>query len=86
MSTHEIDRWTPTDIIAGFLSSFAIFFSVIGIAWHPLRLVPISVVLALIATAMGGRNRTLAFAALLIGAGCFFLGMTVAVITSHPLW
>jgi hypothetical protein len=57
VSTPGIERWTATDVVAGFLSSFAIFFAAIGLVWHPLRVVPISIVLALVSTAMGGRNR-----------------------------
>jgi hypothetical protein len=41
---------------------------------------------SLIAAAMGGRYQRLAFAAVLIVGACFFFGMIVAVVTSHPLW
>jgi hypothetical protein len=58
----------------------------IAVAWHPLRLIPVAIILALIAAAIGGRNRKLAFWATMICAVCFFLGMTVAVVTSRPLW
>ena len=39
-----------------------------------------------VAAAMGGRFQRLSFAAVMIVAGCFFLGMMIAVVTSHPLW
>ena len=76
----------PSDTVAGFLAALAIFTSLIALAWHPLRLIPVAIILALIAAAIGGRNRRLAFWATMICAACFFLGMTVAVVTSRPLW
>ncbi|HEY2354316.1 MAG TPA: hypothetical protein VGH79_05385 [Gaiellaceae bacterium] len=77
------ERSTATTV-AGYLSSFAIFFSFIGIFWHPLRLILPALVLALVAAGMvKGR---LQFAAVLIGAVCLFLGLAVAVATSHALW
>jgi hypothetical protein len=79
-------RSRPSDTVAGFLSALAIFTALIAVAWHPLRLIPVAIILALIASAMGGRNRRLAFWATMICALCFFLGMTVAVVTSRPLW
>ncbi len=75
-----------SDTVAGFLASFAIFASLLALAWHPLRLIPAAMVLALVAAAMGGRHERLAFAAVLIAAVCFFLGMTIAVVTESPLW
>ena len=70
----------------GFLAALAIFVSLIALAWHPLRLILPAILLALIAVGIGGRYQRLAFAAVMIGAVCFFLGMTIAVVTSHPLW
>ena len=76
----------PAEVVAGYLSALAIFGGAIGIAWHPLRLIPISMLLALVAAAMAGRTNRLARAAVMITAVCFFLGMTVSVVTSRPLW
>jgi hypothetical protein len=57
----------------------------IGIAWHPLRLILPGIVIAMVSAAMAGpRSSRLAFAAVLIAAGSFFTGMLVAV--QHPLW
>ena len=86
MSSEPLDRLAPHETVAGFLAAIAIFVEAIGIAWRPLRLIPISLLLALIASAMGGRYQRLAFAAVLIGALSFFLGMSIAVILKHPLW
>jgi hypothetical protein len=76
----------PSETVAGFLASFAIFISLIGLAWHPLRLIVPGILLALIASAMGGRHQRLAFAAVIIVAFCFFFGMMISVVTQRPLW
>lgn len=72
--------------LAGFLASAAIFVSAVGVAYRPLRLVPLAIVLALLAAAIGGRSARLAMIAASVGALCFVLGMAFAVVTSHPLW
>jgi len=76
----------PAEVVSGYLSALAIFAGLISLAWHPLRLVPAAILLALVASAMGHRNRRLAFAAVAITGICFFLGMTIAVVTQRPLW
>jgi hypothetical protein len=76
----------PSETVAGYLAALSIFVSLIALAWHPLRLLGPSILLALIAAAMGGRHQRLAFAAAMIAAACFFFAMTVAVVTSRPLW
>jgi Domain of unknown function (DUF4383) len=76
----------PVETLAGFLASAAIFVSALGLAYRPLRLVPLSILLALIASAIGGRHARLALIAVSMGAACFVLGMAFAVITSNPLW
>ena len=75
-----------SETVAGFLSALAIFMSLVGIAWHPLRLILPSLAVALIASGMGAGKGRLQLGAVLICTGCLFLGMTVAVVTSHPLW
>lgn len=82
----EPTRSGAADIVSGYLSAFAIFASLIALAWHPLRLLPFAIVLALVASAMAQRSRRLAFAAVAIAGICFFLGMTIAVVTQRPLW
>jgi hypothetical protein len=76
----------PSESVAGFLAALAIFVALIGVAWHPLRLVLPAIIVSLVAAAMGGRFQRLSFAGVMIVAGCFFLGMMIAVVTSHPLW
>jgi hypothetical protein len=75
-----------SETVAGFLSAIAVFMSLVGIAWHPLRLILPSLAVALIATGMGAGKGRLQFAAVLICTACLFLGFTVAVVTSHALW
>jgi hypothetical protein len=79
-------RTGPSETVAGFLAAFSIFASVIALAWHPLRLLAPAIVLALVSAGMGGRHRRLAFAAVLIAAACFVLGLTIAVVTQRQLW
>ena len=86
MSSEPVERLAPHEGVAGFLAAIAIFASAIGIIWHPLRLVPISAVLALIAAAMGGRYQRLSMIALMIATAAFFLGLTVAIVFQKPLW
>ncbi len=76
----------PSESVAGFLAALAIFVALIGVAWHPLRLILPAVIISLVAAAMGGRHQRLAFAAVITVAACFFVGLMIAVITSHPLW
>ncbi|HET8751427.1 MAG TPA: hypothetical protein VFM43_02740 [Gaiellaceae bacterium] len=83
---HEGAGRRPAETVAGFLSAMAIFMSIIGIAWHPLRLILPSTAIALIASGMAGPGRQLPRAAVLICAVCLFLGFTVAVATSNALW
>jgi hypothetical protein len=86
MSTAPYERARPAETIAGFLAAVSIFASVTGIAYRPLRLIPLAIVLALIATGIGGRAERLATWAVAIGAVSFAVGMAAAVITSNPLW
>ncbi|HEY3550898.1 MAG TPA: hypothetical protein VGK69_07590 [Gaiellaceae bacterium] len=83
---HERSGRGSSETVAGFLSAVAIFVSLVGIAWHPLRLILPSLAVALIASGMGAGKGRLQLAAVLICTGCLFLGLTVAVATSHALW
>jgi hypothetical protein len=76
----------PAHTVAGYLAAMAIFAALIGLAWHPLRLIPAAIVLALIASAMAPRRNRLAMAALFTCVGCFFFGLLIAVVTSRSLW
>lgn len=82
----EPGRRSASLTVSGYLATMAIFASLVGIAWHPLRLILPSLFISLVAAGMAGAGHRLQLASTMICAGCLFLGMTVAVITSHPLW
>lgn len=76
-----------SDTIAGFLSSMAMAAALIGLAWHPLRLILPAIVVAMVSAGMAGpRSHRLAFIGVLVCAACFFFGMLIAVVVQHPLW
>ena len=74
------------EAIAGLLASLSIFASCIGLTYRPARLVPAAILLALLATALGGRHSRLATIAIAIGGVCFIVGMTIAVVTDNPIY
>jgi hypothetical protein len=86
MTSAPYERSRPADTMAGFLSAVAIFTSLTGIAYRPLRIIPFAILLALIAAGIGGRHERLATIAVVTGALGFAIGMAAAVITSNPLW
>jgi hypothetical protein len=79
-------RAHPAEAIAGLLAAVSIFASCIGLAYRPARLIPLAILLALIAAAIGGRHARLATFAVGAGAVCFVVGMVVAVVTNHPIF
>jgi len=86
VSSAPYDRARPSETIGGFFAAAAIFVSLVGLAYRPLRVIPLAILLALIAAAIGGRAERLATYAVAICAVCFAVGLAVAVITSNPLW
>ena len=82
-----LERERPAEIVAGFLASASIFMSFVGLAYRPLRLIPLALLLAFVAAAMAsGRSRRLAAVAAGLGALCFAAGMAIAVLAEHPLF
>jgi hypothetical protein len=86
MSSVDAPQQTTTDTIAGLLAAMAIAICLIGVAWHPLRLIIPGIVIAMVAAAIGGRYQRLAYAAVITAAASFFAGMLIAVVTQNPLW
>lgn len=88
-----IDQTTPVtatststrETVAGFLAALAIAAGLIGIVWHPLRLVSAAIILAMIAAGMAPKSAFVRVAAF-IAIASFFFGMLVGVVTSRPLW
>jgi len=74
------------DIVAGLLATASIFVGAIGIAHTPVAIIPGTVIVALIAARMAVRYRTLALWAVGLNVVWWLTGMTVAVVTSHPLF
>jgi hypothetical protein len=72
--------------VAGLMASAAIFFSAIGVVYKPVRLIPAAMVVALIATGIGGRHRRLASIAVAVAFVCWIAGMTVAIATEGDLY
>ena len=86
MSSTPVERSRPAETVAGLLAAVAIFVSLTGVVYRPLRLIPLAILLALVALAIGGRHERLAGYAVITGAVCFVVGMAAAVVTSNPLW
>jgi hypothetical protein len=80
------ERARPAETVAGLLAAAAIFISLMGLAYRPVRLVPVAILLGLVATGIGGRNARLAQLAVAVGAASFAVGMALAVLTGHPLY
>lgn len=83
---HGSGEKRTAETVAGFLAAIAIFVSLVGLAWHPLRLILPSLAIALVAAGMGVGKGRLQLAAVVICAGCLFFGLTIAVAFSKPLW
>jgi|SRR6266536_5562586 hypothetical protein len=76
----------PADAVAGLLATLAIFGSCIALAYRPVRIIPFTILIALIAAGIGGRNQRLAAYALVISGACFIVGTFFAIITNHPIF
>lgn len=86
MSVQPATRESLAEPVAGLLASLSIFASLIGLAYRPARLIPCALLLALVSAAIGGRHSRLAAFAIVVGAACFVVGMSLAVITDNPLY
>ena len=86
-------RHTITDVVAGLLAAGSLLLSFIAVGFglilqvepRPARLVPVALVLALVAGRMSVRHEKLAFAAVITGMISWVVGLTLAIITHHPL-
>jgi len=76
----------PAYTVAGFLSAMAIFAALIGLAWHPLRLIAPAIIISMVAAAMAPKGNRLALAGAMIATACFFFGLLISVVTERPLW
>jgi hypothetical protein len=86
VSAEPVSQVGPAATVAGFLAAMAIAAALIGLAWHPLRLIGPAIIISMIAAGMAPRGNRLAAAAVFIATGCFFTGLLIAVVTQRPLW
>ena len=70
----------PAETVAGFLAAAAIFVSLVGIAYRPLRLIPFAILISLVAVGILAASRAYAAKSSSGGTppggragGCFFL-------------
>jgi hypothetical protein len=68
------------------MASAAIFVSLIGLAYKPVRLIPAALVIAFVAAGIGGRHRGLAGVAVAVAAVCWVVGLTIAIATGRALY
>jgi hypothetical protein len=86
VSPSPFERARPAEVVAGYMSAAAIFVSAMALAVRPLPLSVAALVLSLVATAIGGRWGRLHALAVAVSTAAFVVGMTIAVITSRPLY
>jgi hypothetical protein len=84
---YQDERASPADTAAGFLAAISLTASLIACAYRPLRLAPFAILIALIASALAKeRNRRLAAFAVVAGGLGWLIGMSLAVLTSNPIY
>jgi hypothetical protein len=87
MSTPPAERSDTTETVASLMAALAFAVASLGIVYKPVRVIPIAIVVALIALAMGGgRSARIAGIAVIWGGVCWVAGMTIAVLTERSLW
>ncbi len=75
-----------SDIVAGFLAAAAVFAGAAALVYYPMRIGLAGIIIALIATGMGGGIKQLTALAMVCAAGGFFFGMVIAVLLDQPLF
>jgi hypothetical protein len=80
------DALPASQYIAGFLATVAIFGAIVGIVYYPGRVAASSILVALIAAAIGGFQSRLAAFAVGIATLCWFAGMIVSVAFERPVF
>jgi len=84
---HETGRREPVShVLAGFLAAAAIAAGGIALVWHPARIGPGAMLVALLAAAMGGLQHRLAAVAVAVTTLCFFFGMVIAVVLERSIF
>jgi hypothetical protein len=87
------DRQSPADVIGGLMAMASLVLSGIAMGLgilleleaRPVRTAGAAILLALVSSLMTRRHRTLAFAATVVAALAWVIGLTIAVTTDNPL-
>jgi hypothetical protein len=79
-------RQNTIEAVAGFFAAAALFTALVALAYHPVPLSVGSCLLALVASGMSVRHRTLCLVAVLVSGTCFVGGLVIAITTGHSLW
>ncbi len=79
-------RRNTVEAIAGFFAAVSLFTSLVALAFRPVPLSVTACLLALVASGMSVRHKTLCFGAVVVSAVCFVGGLAIAVVTNHSLW
>jgi predicted cation transporter len=82
----ELERTSASEAVGGLLATLAILFSLLGLAYRPIRVIPVAVILALVAAALARPRNRLVAVAVGTGAVCFVAGLTIAILTGKPLY
>jgi len=84
---YEDERGSAAETAAGLLAAISLTASMIACVYRPVRLAPFAILIALIAVALSkGRHRRLAAFAVAAGGLGWLIGMSVAVLTSNPIY
>jgi hypothetical protein len=86
LTTPEQTRDRPSEVVAGLMATLAIFGSVIALVKYPIRITIFTILLALIASAIGGRHQRLAAFAVAFSGACFILGCVIAIAANKPIF
>jgi len=74
------------ETLAGFFAAASLFASLTALAYRPIPLSVASALLALVASGMSVRHKTLCLAAVLVSGTCFVGGLVIAIVTGNTLW
>jgi hypothetical protein len=80
------DSVRPSEYVAGFLAAVAIFAAPIGVIYYPGRVGAGAILVALIASAMGGFQSRLAAFAVGFATVCWLAGMIISISLERPVF
>jgi hypothetical protein len=80
------DSVRPSEYVAGFLAAVALFAAPIGVIYYPGRVGAGAILVALIASAMGGFQSRLAAFAVGFATLCWLVGMIVSISLERPVF